>query len=506
MSSFIVARDLSYHLPNGRELFDDLNFTLDRGVTALVGANGVGKTVLAGLIAGDLLATRGRVRSESTVRLFRQREQPDDITVEEYLAMWHETPLEGTRLLQGIDRRASCLALSGGLWMRVRLARALGDGFLVLDEPTSDLDCASRETLAQIMRLHRGGALIISHDRELLTLCSRVLELSNRGLTSYGDGWQSYLDARVAEEDRLTYALVTAKSDRDRLSVRDAEQRARQDKQNRRGSAAAGRGGMPGILLGARKRRAQQTTGKREAAAIGRAYTAVRDVHAALTEIKNDATMYTDVEGCEIPAQKLVAEAHGFNVRFGDWLYLEDLTFTWRGNVRLALRGDNGSGKSTLLRAVLGATVETRGTWRRGDFDTLYLDQQLGSLDPEMTVLECVGANARLSDSGLRTGLSRFLFAGDAVFERVGNLSGGERLRAALARAFLAQRRPQLMLLDEPTNSLDIRNAECLATVVSQFRGAVIVASHDENFLKDCQLTHHLLVRSSTRAGIDPIM
>lgn len=495
MSSIIVVRELSYHLPNGRDIFSELNFSLDASLTALVGSNGVGKTILGRLLAGDLVPTGGTVRREGPVTLVRQRELPDDITVEEYLATAPEWSLQGARLLHGIDHAASCRTLSGGEWMRVRLARALTGGFLVLDEPTNDLDRSGRETIEQILRSHRGGALLISHDRELLSSCSRVMELSNRGLTMFGGDWQSYEEARDAERDRHGQALDRAKRERDRHVARQSELQQRQAKRERRGRAAAARGGTPTILLGARKRRAQETTGRHEAAALERAQAAVRDVHIALSEIKNDAVMSADVAGCEIPAQKLVAEARDFNIRIGDWLYDDDLTFSWRGNVRVALRGDNGAGKSTLLRALMGSDLETRGTFRRGELIALAIDQPLSRLDPTRSVFDNVSAYSGRSDSELRTGLSHFLFAGDAVFQRVGELSGGERLRAALAQGFLAQQRPELVVLDEPTNNLDLRNIEFLENVMRHFHGAVIVVSHDERFLERCQLDDELVVR-----------
>src|SRR5262249_4131909 len=154
-------------------------------------------------------------------------------------------------------------------------------------------------------------------------------------------------------------------------------------------------------------------------------------------------------------------------------IYHEDLDFTWRGNIRVALKGANGSGKSTLLSALLGASLHTRGELRRGDLATLYLDQRSSQLDDRKSVFETVRAGSPASDSEIRSGLARFLFSKDSVFQRVGDLSGGERLRAALARGFLAARKPQLLMLDEPTNNLDLVNVRFLERLISDFRGAL---------------------------------
>ncbi len=494
MPSIVVAHDVSYELADGRELFNRLNFSLDAGLTALVGPNGVGKTVLARLLAGELQPTHGVVRRQAPVVLFAQRAIPPGVKVEQFLAEAHEWSLLRERLLQGIDREQNCRDLSGGQWMRVRLAHAIPDDFLILDEPTNDLDRDGRELVAQFIRMRRAGTLLISHDRELLELCSDFLELSNRGLMKFSGGWSAYLDARQHERERLTTALDLAKRDRDRVQAERIEHSERQERRSRRGTQSAARGGMPRILLGGRKRRAQETTGRLNAAALERADTAVRDVHAALGELKIDPVMYADIASCSIPSQKLVAEAHGFNVRFRDWIYAHDLDFDWRGNVRVALRGANGSGKSVLLRALRGDELETRGEWRRGHLVTLFVDQRCSVLDDDLSVFDNVRSVSSAPDSDLRNGLARFLFAGDRAWQPVKQLSGGERLRAALARGFLSTLKPELMVLDEPTNNLDLKNIEFLEAVVRRFNGAVVVVSHDERFLQGCELRQELTI------------
>jgi ATPase subunit of ABC transporter with duplicated ATPase domains len=229
---------------------------------------------------------------------------------------------------------------------------------------------------------------------------------------------------------------------------------------------------------------------------LEQAEAAIRDAHAALSEMKVEAVMYADVIGREMPAQKLVAEARGFNIRFQDWIYAEDLEFTWRGNVRVALQGANGSGKSTLLNALLGSEFDTRGQLRRGAVAAMYLDQRCRSLDDSESVFDNVRAVSSGTDSEIRNGLARFLFNGSTVFQKAGELSGGERLRAALAQGLLSTRQPEVLLLDEPTNNLDLANLEFLERVVSEFRGALVIVSHDENFLENCGVTQELIVRA----------
>ena len=494
MNSFVTVRNVSFALPNGRELFQNVSFSLDVGLTALVGPNGIGKTTLARLVGGLLEPTTGTIHRQGPVVVFSQRENPTPIAVETFLAAEYTWSARGESLLQGIDRSALCTTLSGGQWMRVRLARVLREQFLILDEPTNDLDDAGRNAMVQFLRNHESGALLISHDRQCLALCNNILELSNRGLTKFGGGWAAYTTHKEKEREGLRKALEHAKRERDRALSEHHTQQARQEKRNRRGAEASARGGQAKILLGGRKSNAQVATGKATATSLARASDAVHDVYKAFQEVKVDPVMYADLLGCEIPAQKLVAEASDFNICLNRWLYGKNLQFSWRGNIRIALKGENGAGKSTLVQAVLGAAFETRGTLRKGNLVTLAIDQRCASLDDDKSIFENIRDVAMLSESEIRSGLARFLFTKEAVFQKASQLSGGERLRAALAKGFLSRSQPELLILDEPTNNLDLPNVEFLEKLVREFRGALIVVSHDETFLQNCGIQQELVL------------
>ena len=175
-------------------------------MTALVGPNGVGKTCLAKLIVGDFSPTIGTVRKSGAVAFFSQREIAKAITVEDYLAPRYSWSVLGEKLLTGIDRATFCSNLSGGQWMRVRLASTIDDQFLILDEPTNDLDREAKSILRNFLGEYQHGVLLISHDREFLALCDDVLELSNQGLEKYGGGWQSYEDEKERERNQSVNA------------------------------------------------------------------------------------------------------------------------------------------------------------------------------------------------------------------------------------------------------------------------------------------------------------
>ena len=238
---------------------------------------------------------------------------------------------------------------------------------------------------------------------------------------------------------------------------------------------------------------------------LDKANEAARGLHKALQEIKIDPLMYAELGGRALPAQKLIAEATGFNVRYpggNEWVFDHDLDFTWRGNTRIALKGGNGSGKSTLLKALLGKLpqgTDLRGKLNLGNCEVLYLDQHGGGLDEDKNVFENIRAVSSAPDTEIRNQLAGFLFTRDTAFQPVKTLSGGERLRAALAkgflgRGFLGATVPNLLILDEPTNNLDLANITFLEKVLARFQGAVIVISHDETFLTNCGLTGEIVL------------
>lgn len=448
MSFIATASHVSFELADGRVLFQNLSFSLLPGVSALVGANGVGKTTLAKLLVGEMQPTTGTVRSSAPARLFRQNARPPQITVAEYLSNSYDWSILGEELLQGIEPDVDCSNLSGGEWVRVRLAAVLKENFLILDEPTNDLDRSGREAVGRFVRGRSGSTLIVSHDRECLTLAERIYELSNRGLQLYGGDFSFYQSENERERSTQETALILAKRRRTQVHqkrIEDLETLSRRDKRSKeRGK----KGGMPRILVGNLRSQAQVSGGKRKAAFVERESEAADCVHQAYVALKESPLMYAHVASSALPAQKIIAEAKDLNFLRGRWLYSSPLHFIWRGNMRVAICGGNGSGKSTLLSALAGASEPQQGSLKRGSVTTLWLDQRLSGLNDDQSVLENVRRSSTASASELRSGLAAFLFPGEAVSKKVGTLSGGERLRAALAQGFLSSAAPELILLD----------------------------------------------------------
>lgn len=486
MHSFIAARGVTFELPNGRTLFEDIHFSLNAKITALVGPNGIGKSTLAKLIAGELEPSAGQLLRRATVSYLSQRENPPQQSVDDYLSTRYSWSILGEELLAGINRRNLCNQLSGGQWMRVRLAAIIHDQYLILDEPTNNLDQDARQVLQNFLIQYRHGVLLISHDRKLLSLCDEVLELSIQGLEKYGGGWSHYEELKAKERAQAQKNLEQAKNEREKAQSYRLEQLQKQERRNRRGQDMALKGGLPKLILGARKRQAQMTTGRIDASTLTRAQEKVGEAYQAFQSLKLDPQMYADLSGEAVPPQKVIAQAIDFNVWFEEWLYTEPLNFTWRGDTRIAIKGPNGSGKSTLVKAWLGESFITKGELKKCSLPYLYVDQHCEQLKDQMTILENVQEVSKFEVSEIRNNLAKLLFHGESVHQKVGLLSGGERLRAALACGLMCEQKPQVLILDEPTNNLDLANIEFLENWVSRFCGAIIIISHDEKFIEKC--------------------
>jgi ATPase subunit of ABC transporter with duplicated ATPase domains len=260
---------------------------------------------------------------------------------------------------------------------------------------------------------------------------------------------------------------------------------------------------VPRIVAGGQKRRAQATAGKVKQQVDRAVEEAADNVSESVEALEADPFMRLDFQGEAPPASRLFFEARNLNLRYegaAEPLWPSGVRFLMSGRERWHLKGANGSGKSTLLRLLLGERPGmVSGTLWSADRPTVCLDQGLTLLREELSVLENVGRESRFPPVQLRNELAFYGFKGDRVHQRVATLSGGEKLRAALARCFLGEAIPQVILLDEPTNNLDFQSLDLLEAALSKFRGLLVLVSHDSAFVDDVGITDELLLPE--RAG-----
>lgn len=481
----------------------------------MVGRNGVGKSMLAQLLAGLRMPSAGQCRRIGHVHYMGQQVQPRpgqrvaelaavDATlaalrrVEEGGVAQSDFDLIGEQwvlrdLLQqslsdaglhGVEADTPVEALSGGQRMRVALVGALLQpaDLLILDEPSNHLDAAGRQWLAEQLRRRRRGYLVISHDRLLLEQVEQIVELSSQGLRSYGGNYTRYAELRGAEKDAADELLRQKRHERRKGEQELQRQRQQLEQRSARGRRGAAGANQAPILLGLQRQRAQATFGR-----------ASRQLQQHQQQL-DDAVRYAQA-GIDEPAPLLLApvpQAVG-----PEWVVrMEAVRLPWapasrpaldltlRRGQRLAVTGDNGGGKSTLLNVLAGKLPVAEGRVQIS-LPTALLDQQLAMLPAESTALEALRChNAELDEASLRSRLSLLGLDATQAQLPVSQLSGGQRLKAALACAVYAAPAAQLLLLDEPANHLDLEALLALETLLRQYQGTLVVVAHDARFLE----------------------
>ncbi|MEJ2205425.1 MAG: ABC-F family ATP-binding cassette domain-containing protein [Gemmatimonadota bacterium] len=521
--TLLTAVDLAFVLPQGEVLFDDLAFGLGRERTGMVGPNGSGKTSLARILAGELHPTRGYVVRNGRIAYLPQRRTPlpktltvadalgvaerlralrriesggdDEADYERVGTAWdleERTRAELGRLgLQGLGLDRVVGSLSGGETTRVLLAGLVFEEpeLAILDEPTNDLDAQSREALYRWVEGWKGGLLVISHDRALLGRMDRILELSGMGLQVYGGDYTAYAEQKRMEDEAAARDLAHARTAL-RRTERDAQTaRERQERRSGRGHRDRLGGGVPRSVLGARKDNAEATTGRLANVGDKRVADARRLVGVARERLEERERLGVKLTSTGLHASRRVLELRGVRYTYpgAPAPVLGGVTLVVRGPERMVVSGPNGAGKTTLLRLIMGELEPQSGTVTLGvgPGDVAYLDQRAELLRPGARVLDCFReVNPDLDLTASRYALARYLFAGDAALAKVDSLSGGERIRAALACTVGASRPPWLLLLDEPTNHLDLDSIHAVEDVLRAYDGALIVVSHDRAFLE----------------------
>lgn len=524
--ALVSLNQMGFQFANGETIFNDLNLNFDHLPTAIVGRNGVGKSVLARLIAGQLQPVTGNVVRPVSVSYVAQN----------FVAICGQTVADATgtapglaalerlargcassedfdligerwdlpeRLRQRLDEAglpdivASDLTqtLSGGQQARIALIGALltPGQLLVLDEPTNHLDNAGRQWLMNALQAWRGGLIVVSHDRQLLEQMRRIVELTPLGATVFRGRYSEFTEQRrihqAAAQAQLDQARVERQRQRARLQrEHDTTQRhaasSRRNAQTanvagfeRAAMKAAARDIMGHVRLGQQSRKTDLDTG-------------VRD---AFAKVVPDEAVLINLPGSLVPSTRRICTL--IDARL-PWLPADApssrLNLDIHGPMRIAVSGPNGCGKSTLLNLLSGERQPLSGACIT-HVPLAFLDQQLTLLDDRMSIVEQLKEQqSQMSEGTLRSYLAHLQLNAQRVTLPCASLSGGERLKAALALALWRQTPAQLLLLDEPTNHLDLTSVEAFEQALRTFPGAIVAVSHDQAFLRALNPTHEL--------------
>lgn len=577
-AAHVSIAHLHFAHPSQPPLFADLSAVFSAPLTGLIGDNGCGKTTLMRLILGDLTPDSGSLAAPERMAYLPQdlgldREQTlaelcgiseilralqavesgeyspelyeaigDNWDVEERtlatLATYGFTPAtlvdrDNPEAIRALFTR-QMRSFSGGEAVIAALASLMVSDpeFILLDEPTNNLDSAAKAQLFTALDALPCPALIISHDRDLLERMNVIAELyaDRQGLAHlriFEGNYSTYRQALDTEQQAAQRRVSEAKN-RVRAAHREWVQAQEIISKN---MAQVWKDDQPDTILDLAKDASRQAAAKLRGLRVGKQEQAREAYQSAQDEVRAQEKIYAELSQQPLPAGRKVLElsrvdSHRVDSRVSRETFVvqqpikvDSLHFSpaeadsesqhgtpaerpehliLSGPEHLRITGANGSGKTTLLNAIAHA----------GDADYLspvqpayrvdyciegaYIPQRI-ALDPELTLLQSVQrANLGVSEQHLRDQLARLLFRRESVHHKTGELSGGERFRAAVAQVLLADPVPQLLMLDEPTNNLDISSVDWLVQALEAYTGALIVVSHDEDFCRRIRIDRTL--------------
>jgi ATPase subunit of ABC transporter with duplicated ATPase domains len=527
----IKLNNISYLHADKEKLFDNLSLSISKSKAGFVGDNGTGKTTLLKIISGDNIQSEGSVIREGSIVIFpqdfssfSQKSIAEVLQVKEKLESlekilngnssekdfeiigedWnlHEKIKEvfSEAKLYNIELSRKFDTLSGGEKSRLLFSSLMLNkpDFALLDEPTNHLDSASREILYSLIKNYNGGLLIVSHDRELLNLMDEIIELASKRIKIYGGNYDFYKEQKEIEAQAAVETLNFANIEYKKALK---EKKKAIERQEIKMSKAKPKAIAEGVTNAARdylQNKSMKTFSRLKNSHNQKTESHEERLKNAKEKIEQSNKIIIDVNSQEKIYHKKILEVENVNYE------LSDLELLWKHNVSFALNrgerlnivGVNGSGKTLLLKMITGEVHSSTGSINVLTKDIAFLDQNMDILDNDLNIFENVKkfADGKTPEHELRIKLARFLFRGDNVFKKVSSLSGGEKMRAGIACLMAAKHAPKLLILDEPSNNLDIKSTEELTSALNQYNGALLIVSHDKIFLKDLNIRKRLVL------------
>ncbi len=513
--------NINHQFGNGELLFEHISCSMKKQRVGLVGRNGVGKSVLASILVGEITPSIGTVTAPCSCAIYRQQRSDvfaTDLTIAQFLGKqsvlealkqieagaYSEALFElvgeawdlSIRLKQQLvamglpqDPDFPCAKLSGGQLARLQLWQLFESDIqlLILDEPSNHLDTDSKQWLVDSIRAFKGALLLISHDRELLREVDEIWELSNLGLQVFGGNYDFYLEQKQLE--RLAVERQIAHVDKQQKQLQQHAQRSREKAEQRasHGRRLRKEGSQPKILMDAKKESATaraSNRNKNEQLRLSHLEQKERVLLSRQEQLKSQKLYLTSTPS---RSKRVVSICDGV-LPFGRHA---PLTLKVLANDKVHLIGKNGCGKSTLLKVLQGKVELLQGELHINT-TLYYLDQHFGVVHSHLSMLDnlmqcCEG----LTESDARTLLAGIGFRRDNVFRAGSVLSGGEKMKLAMLIVSHQSSQP-LLLLDEPDNHLDLESKIMLAQALDSYQGGFILVSHDQSFALESGISHQI--------------
>ncbi|MCF0071072.1 ATP-binding cassette domain-containing protein [Dyadobacter sp. CY261] len=527
----LFLQGVTYAHPNRDVLFSDINFIVNtHDKIALIGNNGAGKSTLLSILAGYLKPTAGVVSVDSkpyyVPQLFDQYKQH---TVAEALGIYdkllalkeildgHLTDMNLELLdddwgieercqeafahwqLSGLNLSQPMAMLSGGQKTRVFLAGIMihEPDIVLLDEPSNHLDASGRALLYKYIRLTTDTLVVVSHDRTLLNLLGTVCELGKRGINMYGGNYDFYSEQKAIENEALSQDVKAREKALRKAKEVERESLERQRKLDARGKKKQEKAGLPTIVQNTLRNNAERSTARIKGVHAEKVGGIAQELSQLRGELSGIDKMKVDFDNSSLHKGKILVTAEHVNFTYDDEpLWQNSIDFEITSGERIVIKGANGSGKTTLIRMILGELQPTSGSIGGADFKSIYIDQHYSLIDNTLTVYEQAQQfnSGALQEHDIKTRLNRFLFTKEYWDKRCANLSGGEKMRLMLCSLAIANQAPDMIILDEPTNNLDIQNIGILTAAINEYRGTLLVVSHDAHFLREINVGREMML------------
>ena len=454
---FIISlSNVFFGYDSTNNLFDGISVAFNNtDKVAIVGDNGSGKTTLLKLLVGDILPDSGNISRNASVYMLNQINASD--------------------------------SKSGGERQSYELVRAFDSlaDILLLDEPTNNLDYDARQRFFNNLASYPFGAVIVSHDRELLQQVDKIIELENGHLKVYGGNYDFYVAQKEREQENLRSKYSDAQKEIARLNntlntAQNTRQHHEAKQQKDKDTAKRSR-----LAANALKGKSQETEAKKRAA-IQKKLNEQFDVQQSLSNQMRDDKIKIPMPNKDFYSKELV-QIKNLNFAYDNKVIFDNFDFTMYGKTRVRLIGKNGAGKTTLLKLICGKLKPRSGEIKVFG-KVAYLNQDLSVLDKDKSIVENIMDISNVLKHDAHAIAANFGFRGDTSNKKVGVLSGGELLKATLAAVLGSAEQPDLLILDEPTNNLEIKSIAILEDALNQYRGAILLVSHDEMFTQNIKI------------------